>query len=749
MPVKINQNKLSPLKKIGLILFGLALLCTTELVVRVLPLEHFVNSQTDPYAGFSSYLRLFKVNNSGYAETSPEKLRWFNQQSFRAEKPAGTFRIFCLGGSTTYGRPFADRTSFAGWLRDILNRPDTPRQRMNFEVINAGGISYASYRILNICEEILRYSPDLLVIYTGHNEFLESRTYGEQNVSSGALNKTRTILRCSETFRILEQGINSLKDSPTVKPDKSSGILSPEVETILERSAGLELYRRDNEYEQRVFEHFRHNIQGMIELCKKNNVRIVFIDPLDNLKDFSPFKSQHSQSLSATGVAECDKDILTGINLLSQNRAAEADNYLQQALALDSLYAESYFFMGRTRYMLEQYSEAKKSFILARENDICPLRAKNEIHRALAESASAAGIEVIDLQEQFAERCAAGIPGAEIFLDHIHPTPEGHYLIAAAVAGWMQQEGLWDGTLPENPEQVISAELDSLPAEYYSKGSVNLAKVLIWAKKYREAYVFLDRQSEILDSSAEGQYLMGLALRQLGFEQPAISHLERALELSPEHPQVLNQLALAYDQLGMNEQAAAVFEKAIALYPDDANYLANYGFLLGRMGQNDRALGLLLKAEKINPHTPGLYSNLGLTLSSAGNIERALAAFDKGVELTPDDPQLYYNRGVSCLMKSDIEQAERDFLHAISLDPENAAARLNLGNIYQNTGRPGKALEELKMALLLAPERPEPYFNLALLYRNNGDSKALDEIKSLVAERFGDSVDIDKFLDQR
>ena len=45
------------------------------------------------------------------------------------------------------------------------------------EIINTGGISYASYRVARLMEELLAYQPDVFVIYTGHNEFLEKRIY--------------------------------------------------------------------------------------------------------------------------------------------------------------------------------------------------------------------------------------------------------------------------------------------------------------------------------------------------------------------------------------------------------------------------------------------------------------------------------------------------------------------------------------------------------------------------------------------
>jgi len=77
----------------------------------------------DPFVGFAP-LPLFVEtrDDDGRAlmTTAPNKLAYFNRQSFPKAKSAGTFRIFCLGGSTTYGHPYDDTTSFSAWLRELL-----------------------------------------------------------------------------------------------------------------------------------------------------------------------------------------------------------------------------------------------------------------------------------------------------------------------------------------------------------------------------------------------------------------------------------------------------------------------------------------------------------------------------------------------------------------------------------------------------------------------------------------------------
>ena len=134
--------------------------------------------QEDPYAGFSRHVPHFvpaaSTNGTEWMTVAPNKRRVLNPQTFPAHKTSGVYRVVCAGGSSTYGRPFFDATSYPGWLRALLAEVQPSRA---WEVINVGAISYASYRDVGLMEEMTRYSPVLFVVYTGHNEFLVRRPY--------------------------------------------------------------------------------------------------------------------------------------------------------------------------------------------------------------------------------------------------------------------------------------------------------------------------------------------------------------------------------------------------------------------------------------------------------------------------------------------------------------------------------------------------------------------------------------------
>ena len=122
----------------------------------------------DPFVGFAENVPQFvettAADGSVILRTANNKRGLFNYQEFPKEKAGNGYRIFCMGGSTTYGRPYYDKVSFCGWLREYLKAADPLR---NWEVINAGGISFASYRVAKLMAELKHYQPDLFIVYSG------------------------------------------------------------------------------------------------------------------------------------------------------------------------------------------------------------------------------------------------------------------------------------------------------------------------------------------------------------------------------------------------------------------------------------------------------------------------------------------------------------------------------------------------------------------------------------------------------
>ena len=96
----------------------------------------------------------------------------YNSEGFRGpeflkEKPDNTYRIFVLGGSTTFG----SKNDFETWPHYLQEIFDTVDLNYNVEIINAGISSgWSGSETKLISEKILNYNPDMLMVYDGWND---------------------------------------------------------------------------------------------------------------------------------------------------------------------------------------------------------------------------------------------------------------------------------------------------------------------------------------------------------------------------------------------------------------------------------------------------------------------------------------------------------------------------------------------------------------------------------------------------
>jgi lysophospholipase L1-like esterase len=80
-------------------------------------------------------------------------------------KPLGEIRVFCLGGSTTYGAEVPNQWTYPQQLDDLFHDPSV-------NVINAGVGGYRSIHLLTYYKKYIRpLQPDIITIYCGWNDY--------------------------------------------------------------------------------------------------------------------------------------------------------------------------------------------------------------------------------------------------------------------------------------------------------------------------------------------------------------------------------------------------------------------------------------------------------------------------------------------------------------------------------------------------------------------------------------------------
>jgi Flp pilus assembly protein TadD len=625
----------------------------------------------DLFVGFSALQPLFTVRD-GVASVAPAKLRFFNPASFRVPKPSKTVRVFCFGESTTYGHPFDGRTAFPRWLEDLLN---ASRPAKTAEVINAGGISYASYRIVHLVREALEYEPDVMVLCMGHNEFLERRTYAKLFDQGGTLIAVRSLLEGLNTFQGLKKvlaPVVSREQSASrsaARSDLSPGaqaqralsdkpILKEEVTTILDRSAGLDLYHRDEVFSRDVVRHFAHNLKTIAMLCKKAGVPLILLEPVCNLKDFSPFKSEHAAEFTAVDKSRLDALLRQGERLAQDCRYSDAIDVLGKAIHEDPLYAEYYYWQGKALLGLGRLPEARESFVKARDLDVCPLRCISAIEQQVRQIAREEQISFIPFGEVLDGKAAetgdkSGIPGDELFLDHVHPIIGLHQLMAELILDKMADMGLVPGRrnlTAEERSKIYADGMNALDRDLLLLRDLNLAKTLRWAGRKKEARTALNRVFVPLDANAEVHKMMGSFLMEDGKYPEAVQEYRRAVELSGNDSQMIFSLAVATYRAGLRKEAYELYRSLVEKDKNIPDAYANMAVIKLESGKVREALEILEVGLKEHPNASELFAPYGLALALSGKYHDAVLWQRRAVDAEPGDPKHLYNlAGMYCL----------------------------------------------------------------------------------------------------
>ncbi|WP_047813831.1 SGNH/GDSL hydrolase family protein [Rhodopirellula islandica] len=431
----------------------------------------------DPYVGLNQLRPLFVLNEeSDRWEIPSERYNFFRPESFSAKKAPGTRRVFVLGGSTVQGRPYATETAFSTWLRLSLESAD---RETKYEVINCGGTGYASYRVAKILDEVLEHEPDAIVLYTGHNEFLEDRTYAHVR-EMGTVSRWATGIGSKlHTVR----WVQSLFIASQERPE-----LAANVDMKLDHPGGLDSYQRDPSWQRGVEEHFAATLEKMVERTQKNNLPLIVCVPASDLVNTPPFKMQtradwtdeeEDRFRSAWTIA-CDLE-------LNPTRRIDA---LRECLRIDRDHAGANYALGRLLYDQGDSDSARPYVIAARDHDVCPLRAPSAIIGATREIADRYGVPLVDTPALLDERNVHGdmiadqVPDPGRFVDHVHPSIAGHQRIAAALALEFQKLG-WVALTESSAElnaNAVKEHLGMLGQDYYVRGKQRLEGLRLWTQ---------------------------------------------------------------------------------------------------------------------------------------------------------------------------------------------------------------------------------------------------------------------------
>lgn len=631
----------------------------------------------DPLVGFAGNIPQFvKATRKDGTEmyiTARNKAGYFNFQEFPQVKSDDAYRIFCVGGSTTYGRPYSHKVSFCGWLQAYLEAADPTRQ---WEVINAGGITYASYRVARMMKELINYQPDMFIVYTGQNEFLEKRSYGALQKLPDWIIELDASLSGTRVYTAMKLAIDALRPSRN-EVSQQADLLPDEVDDIMSHTMGPETYQRDEQLRRATITHFRINLRRIADIADSVGADRIFVAPAIQLRDLTPFKSEHRNNLGPD-------ELMQWLVLYSDARTLQQAGKLEQALtkfndamAIDDRYAELHYRIGEVMFDQRNYEQAEAAFRRAVDEDVTPLRILAPMQQIVYQVAADEDAPLIDfpalLRRAYMEKYGHGIFGSEFFVDHVHFTIEGHRLIGQALFEQLVAQGVahpdasWDSTRAERVRRQVLASLDNRDTGH---SYMALGIIFEWAAKYDEAekmlvraldalgpdeeiymrlantcygkgdldkaYDYLVRTRELVPTMPMVHARLALLLLEQGEPDRAISECRTEMKIQPDHYIATFCMAMAHDALGDAEAAQRYFDRTLEMEADNLDVHIGYADFLISQQRYDEALEHAQAALDSNPASYQAHNTLGGLLLDRGDRSKAWQHITEALRLEPD-----------------------------------------------------------------------------------------------------------------
>jgi len=504
-----------------------------------------------------------------------------------ARKPAGTYRIFLLGESAAYGDP--DPSFGVGrYLEALL---ETRYPSTDFEVVCVAITAINSHVLLPIAQECAKHDGDLWIVYMGNNEMIgpygAGTVFGEKAPSLGFV-RTILALKTTRVGQLMNQLVASVRGGSS-PPESWDGI----------NMFSKNQLRYDDPKRLQTYENFKGNLYDILDVGEKAGVPIILSTVAVNLRDCSPFSSLHAAGLEPPQLAEWKRLFQEGISHEATGSFQAALEAYAKAAAIDSDFAELQFRIGACQLALHDSSAARKSFERARDRDVLPVRADTRINRIIEEAGgSVAGVDAV---QELSSRTPDGIPGKELFYEHVHFTMAGNELLARILAEKVAEQ------LPA----AITAQGGPLPAEVESEACQQRLAATDWDQK-RVWEVALGRISGAPFNSQSSHR------SNLRYCQDRVKEADsRTTPLSP----------------ARDEQ---MYEAALVENPDDTLLRWNYAQFLERTGRLSEAVNQGIMICERLPHASWPHYFVGSVMARLGRRPEAVDYLQRALRLSPD-----------------------------------------------------------------------------------------------------------------
>jgi len=534
---------------------------------------------------------------------------------FLEVKTENTYRVFLLGESSAAGWPFVPNASMSRQLKRLL---EITYPNKNIEVINLGVTAINTYTIRDLIPSVIEQKPDLVIIYTGHNEF-----YGVYGVGSSqaigpirALTNLNIDLQKYRSYQFLTSLISSVVGF--FGPDE--GETSIGNSTLMEKMIGESTIPLNSGMYRAGISQFEGNMRDILDELKANNIPVMLSTLAANYRGLKPFVST------------------------TENDNKDASALYKQANALLS----------------SNPDEAKKLFLEAKEYDALRFRAPKAINTLIRKFGDEYSYPVVDLDSLLNSKSPYGITGNELMVDHLHPTKEGYQMMGEELYATLMRTPYAprDGRTNKTYDEIYK-EFTTLDPYTDLDSTLAHLRVIILTGSYPfvpkgSPNTFLENWTKrnIVDSLAEDVFR-----KNIPWEEGHFALFRR-------------HFAEGNTEKGLRYINAVIADRPI----NRENFSSTATFLVANE-QFDAAIPYLEGMYKLGPDA-FCTKWLGQISLNKNNTAEALKYLEESVALSSNDAQVFYNLAGAYFLNKRYDEALETVKKSLRLDP-NAVASQN------------------------------------------------------------------------
>ena len=168
---------------------------------------------------------------------------------------------------------------------------------------------------------------------------------------------------------------------------------------------------------------------------------------------------------------------------------------------------------------------------------------------------------------------------------------------------------------------------------------------LINEEKYREAAQLGLQAVNIDENLSLACHITAIALDKLGVASLALGMYERALQLSPEEPEIYQNLGLLAWRMDLYDVAEKFFRIFCRMMPEPVEGPNNLACVLRDKGEFESAIEVLRAAIYENQESSLLWNSLGTVMMEQTEFDNAVLFYEQALQLEPNLARAYHNIG--------------------------------------------------------------------------------------------------------